>query len=93
MNNRQRISQGVSEVPAAKPDMSKAPGNRANTAKANGKDPRGIGYYAVDKTFETVKDGFRHLEEERPGTNRRITAISLTGIGLTTMGVGISLFF
>lgn len=67
----------------------------ASAAPANNKpaqrDPRGFGYYAFDKTLDTVKGGIKRLDEEKPGTGRKMAGAAATGIGLTTATIGVYL--
>ncbi len=57
----------------------------------NPRDPRGFGYYAFDKTLDSVKGGIKHWDEEKPGTSRKIAGAAATGIGGTMVGIGIYL--
>ena len=56
------------------------------------KEPsRGLGHYAVDKTFSALGKGVNRMEEQKPGTLRKIAGIGATGLGITGTAVGIYL--
>ena len=70
----------------SEPPVSKPP-----AIKPEHRDLRDVGCYAIDKTVDTIKDGLRHMESEKPGTGRKLAGVSATGVGLTMTGIGIYL--
>ena len=86
MNNNDKNGKQIAKA-ATEPPVANAPVNNKPAAR----DPRGFGYYAFDKTLDTVTGGVKHWDEEKPGTSRKIAGVAATGIGGTIAGIGIYL--
>ena len=55
------------------------------------KDPRDPIQYLTDKTFEAAGKGLNRLEQEKPGTCRKLAGIASLGAGATGIGAGVYL--
>ena len=55
------------------------------------RDPRNIGQYAIDKTFDAAGRELDRLEKEKPGTRRKLAGITSIALGAGGIGTGIYL--
>ena len=86
-NNIKNNKNGNQLIPAT----TEAPATKAAAGKPGSRDPRGFGYYAFDRTLDTVKGGIKHWDEEKPGTSRKLAGVAATGVGGTMLSIGIYL--
>lgn len=59
--------------------------------KQSKKDHRGPIQYLADRSIEAAGNELNRLEQEKPGTRRKLAGIASLGIGATGIGAGIYL--
>ena len=64
----------------------------ASKAKLPKKDPRDPIQYAIDRGFDAAGNELDRMEQERPGTRRKLAGALLIGAGLGSATAGVYLF-
>jgi len=69
------------------------PASKKNVSKTNQsmKGPRDPVRYAIDKSFEAVGDELDRMEQEKPGTRRKLAGVASIGVGVTGLTAGVYL--
>ena len=63
----------------------------ASKAKLPKKDPRDPIQYAIDRGFDAAGNELDRMEQERPGTRRKLAGIASLGVGVTGITAGVYL--
>lgn len=63
----------------------------AQMQQAQIRDPRSLGQYAIDKTFDVAGRELDRMEQEKPGTRRKLAGIVSMAVGIGGIGTGIYL--
>lgn len=77
--------------PAPQPAQMQPTPQPAQMQTAPARDPRSLGQYAIDKTFEAAGRELDRMEQEKPGTRRKLAGITTLVLGVGGISTGIYL--
>ena len=85
MNQQQNTQTGMQAPPVAQPT------GGMYASPYYGRDPRSLGQYTVDRAFDSAGRELQRMENEKPGTRRKIAGGIALGVSVASGVTGIVL--